>query len=199
MPRAPPLHRPIPTHAHASTAPDHESSQSACFAEKNVPLSRHEWRQIPIVVNAWERRKRCKDTLGNLSLEAFRVKARAGESRQHLEASLALGEVTNPARRRQRVSKPCHRAPKVKLAGSLRREWSGGRAGTSLWQEIPVPPGSREDVQRDTGGFPRNVGDPVVSTHPDGGYRETQSPIHKSTWYRPAKETKCGETGGGRS
>ncbi len=44
----------------------------------------------------------------NLLLEAFRVKARAGESSQHLEASLALGEVTNSARRRQRVSKPCY-------------------------------------------------------------------------------------------
>ena len=66
--------------------------------------------------------------------------------------------------------------------------------------EVSVPPGSLEHVQRDNGGFPRNLGDPVVSTRPESGVTGLLKPsLTNSRRYRQAKETKRGETGGGES
>ena len=64
-----------------------------------------------------------------------------------------------------------------------------------------------------TPGFPRNVGDPVVSSlkNPDGGHRNTQPLVHRvrarrgaerkqaQGWYRQTKATKRGGTDGGKS
>ncbi len=70
-------------------------------------------------------------------------KARPEVFGQQLEASLASGEVTISAKRRQPVSKPGYTAPKVQfVVGSLCRVVSEGHVGVSHWLETPVPPGS---------------------------------------------------------
>src|ERR1019366_5031399 len=55
--------------------------------------------------------------------------SRPAEPGQQPEASLASLGATHGAKRRQPVSKPCHSAPKLPLARSLRRDACGGRAG----------------------------------------------------------------------
>ncbi len=127
-------------------------------------------------------------------------KARPEVFGQQLEASLASGEVTISAKRRQPVSKPGYTAPKSQsVVGSLRRVVIGGRVGVSFWLGASVPPGS-ENLCKET--FEASPGTWEIPSSPRariGGYRVTQSLVNKWTWYRQAKETKCGEMGVGKS
>jgi hypothetical protein len=73
-----------------------------------------------------------------------------------------------------------------------------------------IPPGSESRTRSQ--GFPRNLGDPVASTvNPGGRHRVTNSrpvagapgghgnELRVQPWYRQAKATKCGGTGGRES
>jgi len=76
---------------------------------------------------------------------------------------------TRPAKRRQPVPKPCDRASKVRM-----REpswWTDrGPRRRIAWPDVSVLPGSKSRARAQSG-FPRNVGDPAISTDefPAGG------------------------------
>src|SRR5262249_50553532 len=97
---------------------------------------------------AWGRRMRCKEALGNLPSEPCGWKARPVAPDQRLEASLASAGVTQAAKRRQRVRKPCYGAPKDLSREPLLFTSQGPRCGT-----VPVwcPQSCRRRLNRANG------------------------------------------------
>src|SRR5262249_20169555 len=112
---------------------------------------------------------------------------------------------------RQRVSGSCHRAPKSYHwwePTSLRGRKAASRRRNGL--ACAIPPGSESRTR--SHGFPRNLGGPVASpANPGRSHRVTNSrPVagapgghgtdpRVGRWYRKAKATKRGGTGGGES
>ena len=90
------------------------------------------------------------------------MKIPPGRAEPAAGASLASGEVTNSAKRRQPVQKPGYSASKGNKLWSLRFPINEGRAGVAVMARR-----HRSGRGRSTGqmhdGFSRNVGSPVVS------------------------------------
>ena len=137
------------------------------------------------------------------------LKSHPVEPSQQPERVLRRGAVTNPAKRRQLVQKPCDSASKAPISepsfwirrGPCRRHREG-HGGVGL--------GGVPEQGRCTGGFLRNVGSPVVSRgNRQWGKPNPKPPVHltcaSAGWkrnrrhtdgYRQSKETKCGERDG---
>ena len=166
----------------------------------------------PCSRKAWERRKSLE--LGNLSSEPRGFQSRLAEPGQPPEASLARGGTTLTAKRPQPGPRPWGRAPKTKVARSLRRgQGRGPRRSRFPWSHRtrPVLPGS-ESTGNDPQGSPGTWETPSSppqspAREPNhqlpgapGGASATEGSKHPTQrWYRQAKATKRGERGGGES
>ena len=127
------------------------------------------------------------------------------------EASLACsGEATRPMKRRQRARGPCDRAPTC-VAGAERLVTLEGNIVTRSRPRVTVLPGSKSTARGQ--GYPRNLGDPIVSIDETGERaadqlseaRERRVPARRERrrtrrWYRGARKPSDPEgTMGSRS
>jgi hypothetical protein len=114
--------------------------------------------------------------------------------------------VTHRAKRRQRVPRPCDRAPKLPLVASLRGRMCGGRAGASYWPDARWSYRGRRAGRRHnrvlqepgrpglSPGVSSGSGDRMVNPWPAVGRLDRRERNdRRAAWYRQAKETKRGE------
>ena len=138
---------------------------------------------------AWEGRKGCKKQIRNPSAEPCGWKARPVTPDQRPEVSLAWGEATCTAKRRQRVRKPCYGASKDPSREPWPFDNPGPRRGTvAVW----CPRSCRRRCGTCANGqsrVPKNLGEPVVSSvEPGWSYRVTNSRPQRRT--RPPRSEK---------
>jgi len=144
---------------------------------------------IDCAKQAWEGRKGCKKQIRNPSAEPCGWKARPVTPDQRPEVSLAWGEATCTAKRRQRVRKPCYGASKDPSREPWPFDNPGPRRGTvAVW----CPRSCRRRCGTCANGqsrVPKNLGDPVVSSvEPGWSYRVTNSRPQRRT--RPPRSEK---------
>ena len=144
---------------------------------------------IDCAKQAWEGRKGCKKQIRNPSAEPCGWKARPVTPDQRPEVSLAWGEATSTAKRRQRVRKPCYGASKDPSREPWPFDNPGPRRGTvAVW----CPRSCRRRCGTCANGqsrVPKNLGDPVVSSvEPGWSYRVTNSRPQRRT--RPPRSEK---------
>jgi hypothetical protein len=134
---------------------------------------------------AWERRKGCNE----YTPETFRRDPAGGTPAQKRLTNgwkrvLRRSKATRPAKRRQRVRKPCYGAPKDLSRESLLFTYQGPRRGTV---SVRCPRSCRRRLNRANGqsGFPRNLG---VSYAANRGSPSTRN---RSSAYLEPRRCEC--------
>lgn len=122
---------------------------------------------------AWTGRKRCKPSITEtLYWNPAGTQSRPTKLGQQSEASLASDGATRQAKRRQRVTRPCDGAPKEpswEPTWFIQRKAAPKRRIGLAWRSHR---GRRAGHGHE--GFPRNLGDPAVSTGRTGAGRPVE-------------------------